>query len=240
MCVVLVCPEKVRPSLETLRECARANPHGGGIAWRKDNAVEWIKTDDVEQIHKIALSLKGEIVIHFRIASVGEVCPELRHPFPVTKKAHLCDNGRTNAVLFQNGTWGGYSEALDFAQREGHKTPEGLMSDTRAAAFLVSIYGHKFLSKLSPSRWVYFSAKETATFGQWYKRGGIYYSNLYWEPARPVSRVEVRRDRESSPERTPAAPSSAHKTKLDRELELWDMAAVSDYWQKVARGPKRH
>lgn len=37
----------------------------------------------------------------FRIASVGGVCPEVRHPFPVTHRAGLCARANAQAVLFQ-------------------------------------------------------------------------------------------------------------------------------------------
>jgi hypothetical protein len=168
-------------------------------------------------------------VIHFRIASVGGVCDELRHPFPVTKKARLDDRGRTGAVLFQNGTWGQYDEALRFAASEGHVIPEGEMSDTRAAAFLCSIYGHKFLAKCGCSRWVYFSAKETVRVGDWYKRDGIYFSNLYWLPPPPPKRPETHSKRYHEAEQF-AFP----KTKMDREIrELWDMGSIESYWAKL-------
>src|SRR6266704_3166314 len=58
------------------------------------------------------------------------------------------------------------------------------MSDARAAAWLCSIYGHRFLEKCEPSRWVYFSHQETALFGQRHQRQGISFSNLYWESRR--------------------------------------------------------
>jgi hypothetical protein len=181
MCVLLVCPKGVRPSLEILRACARENPHGGGIAWRRVAAVEWMKSDDVDEIFRVVNKAKGEIVIHFRVASAGGVCKELRHPFPITPKVRLDECGRSAAVLFQNGHWGGYRDALEHAEREGHRVPEGRMSDTRAAAFLCSIYGRSLLQKLTPSRWVYFTANETATFGHWRERNGIVFSNLNWE-----------------------------------------------------------
>src|SRR5262249_21622220 len=152
MCVVLVCPENVRPSKDVLAWCERENPHGGGVAWRRGGCVEWTKTNEIVEIERVCEKAVGELVIHFRIASVGGVCDELRHPFPITPKARLADQGRTAAVLFQNGTWGGYREALEFAKSEGHTVPDGKMSDTRAAAFLCAIYGHNFLKKLKPSR----------------------------------------------------------------------------------------
>lgn len=54
MCVILVSPPKARPSLQTLRRCAEANPHGGGIAWIEEGLVQYIKTDDVREIHGVS------------------------------------------------------------------------------------------------------------------------------------------------------------------------------------------
>jgi len=235
MCVVLIVPKDVRPSLETLRLCEQSNPHGGGIAWRKAGAVEWLKTNDVAEIYKLARTMKGELVIHFRIASVGGVCSELRHPFPVSRKCKLLDRGRTGAVLFQNGTWGGYDEALRFAESEGHRIPPGEMSDARAAAFLVSIYGHKFLAKCGHSLWVYFSGTETIRYGDWFKRDGIYFSNLYWLPPVPTKR----------PETHPTSSNGCYCNKAEQfELpgtieepaecrELYDLRNIEDYWKTL-------
>ncbi len=224
MCVVLVCPKEVRPDFDTLAACEAANPHGGGIAWRDGKHVVWRKSDDVREIHRLATA-KGEIVIHFRIASVGAVCAELRHPFPVDYRASLKARGKAKAVLFQNGTWAGWRKSLEFAESEGHRIPSGPMSDSRAAAWLCSIYGHNFLAKCEPSRWVYFSHQETALFGQWHQRHGISFSNLYWEsrrvePSRPTQNVSN-------------GQPTGHKTKLQQELELWDMSVADDYWTKL-------
>jgi hypothetical protein len=180
MCVVLICPPEVRPSPETLELCAKKNPHGAGIAWRSNGTVEWLKTNDVEEIHRLAQRLKGEIVIHFRIATVGGKCSDLRHPFPITRTAGLASSGRAGAVLFQNGTWKNWNEAVQRAWEKGQSPPVGPMSDTRAAAWLCLFHGHKFLSKCGQSRWVYFSASETVRYGEWKEIGGIYFSNFEW------------------------------------------------------------
>ncbi len=238
MCVVLIIPKEARPSIETLRLCERANPHGGGIAWRNAGAVEWLKTNDVNEIDKLALKIKGELVIHFRIASIGGVCNELRHPFPVTKKASLEERGRTGAVLFQNGTWTGFSSALEFAAKEGHKIPDGEMSDARAAAFLVSIYGHKFLAKCGYSRWVYMNAKEIVRYGEWYKRDGIYFSNLHWlPPAPPKPSVNVPRGRKGASKLS--QPELITTNDDDENYELYDMNTVRNYWDVVNRNCRR-
>lgn len=182
MCVILVAPPTVRPSLETLEACHQANPHGMGIAWRDGAKVRFFKSDHVSTINRLARAAKGWVVIHFRIASVGGVCGELRHPFPVTSRSVLEDNGSTRRVLFQNGTWSGWEAAVRRAEAEGHVRPRGRMSDTRAAAWLCSIRGgHQWLEETGPSRWVYFTGKRLHLVGNWYKQDEIYFSNLYWK-----------------------------------------------------------
>ena len=215
MCVILICPKDIRPLIETLALCQRANPHGGGIAWRNNGAVEWLKTNSVAEMDRLAHQADGEIVIHFRVASVGGVCNALRHPFPVSRRAGLSARGQTRAVLFHNGTWGGYGQALRQAADEGYAIPGGRMSDTRAAAFLCSIYGRGFLKKCSPSRWVYFSTRGTARYGQWYRREGIYFSNLFWMP--------------------PAAPDGGTGHQSEAARELWDLRGTEDYWAHLNR-----
>lgn len=223
MCVILFAPKEIRPSLETLRLCERTNRHGGGMAWREGNAVEWFKTNDVTEIERRARQIKGELVIHFRFASVGAVCDELRHPFPITRRARLDQRGRTKAVLFQNGTWHRYQQELDQAQRDGWPSPDGPMSDARAAAFLVSRYGHQFLARCGPSRWVYFSGAETVCYGQWLKHEGIYFSNLRW----------LRSPAPSPPSPRRIAPQGNNSEALN--LELWNLDGVTGYWDRLRR-----
>src|SRR2546426_7233025 len=99
------------------------------------------------------------------------------------------------------------------------------MSDARAAAWLCSIYGHKFLEKCEPSRWVYFSHQETALFGQWHERHGISFSNLYWESRReePLPRSQ------NVSNGQPAAPQK----KVERELKLWGLSVATEYLAKT-------
>ena len=222
MCVILLCPPKVRPSRPTLERCAEANPHGAGIAWRERGAVHWVKTADLGEIERLARRKAGEIVIHFRIASVGRPIPELRHPFPVTRRAGLAPTGTAGAVLFQNGTWSGWSDALQAASAAGVRVPDGEMSDARAAALLVHGLTHegrqRFFAKAGQSRWVWFGATTTEVYGEWHEHAGMRCSNLWWRPM--VC--------------TPVRPSAGghHVTKLDAELD-WlferDQAAKEFY-----------
>jgi hypothetical protein len=123
--------------------------------------------------------LTGEIVIHFRIASVGEVTPQLCHPFPVTACATTHLFGHARAVLFHNGTWSDWRENLRRMPR--HHRPDGLLSDTRVAASLVDLCGVDVLERL-PGRWVFFDRDFTELYGDWREWQGMQASNLYFLP----------------------------------------------------------
>jgi predicted glutamine amidotransferase len=105
------------------------------VAWREDGEVRWMKGLEPDELETLIAGLPGEIVIHFRIASVGEVTPRLCHPFPVTVCATTRLSGHARAVLFHNGTWSQWRETLRRMPR--HRRPDGLLSDTRVAASLV-------------------------------------------------------------------------------------------------------
>ncbi len=231
MCVILICPPKVRPSRRLLELCELGNPHGAGIAWREAGMVHWFKTDTLDQIELLARRKAGEIVIHFRIASVGGVTPALRHPFPVSPRAGLATAGSARTVLFQNGTWLGWQEALERAGKAGLEIPGGEWSDTRAAALLAhgttAAERAEFFGQVaSPSRWVWFAARGTETFGQWHEAEGIRFSNLNWKPlpreAPPVWRYEPpakAKSPKAKPTRGEPERPARHITKLESELD---------------------
>jgi predicted glutamine amidotransferase len=175
MCVILVCPADVRPDRKTLDACHEANPHGAGVAWREDGEVRWFKGLEPDELEPLIANLTGEIVIHFRWASVGEVTPKLCHPFPITACATTRLSGHARAVLFHNGTWCQWRETL--RRMPKHRMPDGLLSDTRVAASLVDLCGIDTLDRL-PGRWVFFDRDFTELYGDWRDWRGMQVSNL--------------------------------------------------------------
>jgi hypothetical protein len=180
MCVILVCPATTRPDLATLEACHAANPHGAGVAWRHQGQVKWRKGLDVAQVAALLPALPGEVVIHFRWASVGEVCPELCHPFPVSRGVSTRLGGQARAVLFHNGTWSQWRHTLRMMPQERLQGP---LSDTRVAAALVDLCGMDSLDDL-PGRYVLFDRDFTSLFGQWWAWQGMQASNLHFLPPR--------------------------------------------------------
>jgi hypothetical protein len=177
MCVILVCPAHVRPDRATLQACHAANPHGAGVAWREDGQVRWFKGLAADDVEILLPQLPGELVIHFRWASVGEVTPKLCHPFPVSAKASTRLSGHARAVLFHNGTWTDWRETL--RRMPGQRRPDGLLSDSRVAASLVDLCGIGTLPRL-PGRWVFFERDFTECFGNWESYQGMRASNLHF------------------------------------------------------------
>ena len=130
---------------------------------------------DPGELEALIARLPGEIVIHFRWASVGEVTPKLCHPFPVSAKTTTRLTGHARAVLFHNGTWSGWRETLKRMPR--HRMPDGLLSDTRVAASMVDLCGMNVLDRL-PGRWVLFERDFTELYGDWRDWRGMRASNL--------------------------------------------------------------
>jgi predicted glutamine amidotransferase len=182
MCIALATIGKNKPSLDILHACEEANPHGGGIAWRKGKRIHWKKGINADEIHKIVQRESGPFLIHFRIATVGGVSPELCHPFPVGGKASLAVEGSASAVVAHNGTWHNWKRTIEGAAHAlKADLPVGVISDSRAMAWLVAHVGVTAFNSDDCSRFAHFTAaRGIKLFGHWHKMSGFYASNLNW------------------------------------------------------------
>lgn len=144
MCVIFIA-EVVRPTGDMVEKAFRANGAGGGVAWRKDKkTVAWKKGLDVEEMKELCATLPLPYIAHFRIPSAGQARqPELCHPFPIDHKVPLFLEGTTGGyVLFHNGHWSKWKEySLEAAVKSDVDIPMGRWIDTRAMAWVASIYG---------------------------------------------------------------------------------------------------
>jgi hypothetical protein len=183
MCVIITSPRRgARPSLQQLELCERTNPHGSGVAWIEGKRVEYAKSLPIAEIHRLLEETAGPAIIHFRIASVGGVDPQLCHPFPITHGAELRATGRARSVLFHNGTWAEWKRAAEkygigYAKREP-------VSDTRIAASLVARFGFDWLKRVGADycRWAHLDNRGIQRLGDWKRLGGCHYSNTFWLP----------------------------------------------------------
>jgi hypothetical protein len=87
-------------------------------------------------------------VIHFRTSTAHGVCPELTHPFIISKTSPISTEYEGKGpVLFHNGIWSSWEEkTFDFFLKTGNKIPDGAWSDSRALAIILGQIGMNALS----------------------------------------------------------------------------------------------
>ena len=158
MCVIICIEDGKYPSKSTLEDAESMNSHGGSIAWLDKNGKKYyqkgIKAKQITRIINKQLKPKGiqTAIIHFRIASVGNVNKALCHPFEITNRVELNLSGErmSTDLLFHNGTWSEYAEEmLEFLGKHNKPLtiPYGEFSDSRVMAFLAKRMGIKQMAK---------------------------------------------------------------------------------------------
>lgn len=188
MCVIFFAEEK-RPSPEMVEKGYNANRHGAGIAWREPDpqtgltVVRWRKGLDLEEIQAAVAATPLPFIAHFRIPSCGGDTLSLTHPFPVDRRAPCDLEGKTKGfVLFHNGHWNRWKEMVfETALKKGLKIPGGKWSDSRAMAWIASVYGIGALDMLD-EKIIAMSPDEIEVCGTgWSTEEGVYVSNTGWK-----------------------------------------------------------
>ena len=188
MCVIVIVQD-VRPTEDQIRGCFQTNPDGAGFAWRENGKVKWLKgIVDVDYCQQMVKDLPLPYIAHFRIASVGGKSTSLTHPFPLEMQVPLELKGEIDGqVLFHNGHWSKWKDALIEAAILGVKIPRGEMSDTRVMAWLAARGGIGIFENAIEEKVVIFGNQRTDIFPKfgWYKKevggGTLWFSNLIWE-----------------------------------------------------------
>ncbi len=170
------------PEYDLLKAAEEQNSHGIGIAYLTSKGVKYYKGITLDELMKFR-GLQTHMLIHFRIATVGEKVPQLCHPFPITKDVELNLEGTTNAVLGHNGTVSSWKDYMLNAISWNNPVPPGHhWSDTRGLAFLVHTYGAPIINLLDGQRIAILSDGEKPEYGP---RGVAMYGNwhVYQEDA---------------------------------------------------------
>ena len=134
MCLIIVSPSNSpRPSKDILEASKSSNSHGNGIAWNDGRRVHYRKgiSDKQEKEYLADIPRTATVVVHHRLATVGESSPALCHPF--VKGGSLSVSGSCAAIMAHNGHLTDWRKLLLAA---GGKIPVGPWSDSRAIAYL--------------------------------------------------------------------------------------------------------
>lgn len=92
MCIICVSPAGVQQPTETqIRTMFSTNPHGAGFMLARGGSVTIHKgfqhlEDLLRTLRRMNLTEADAVVYHFRISTQAGVCPEMTHPFPLTRR----------------------------------------------------------------------------------------------------------------------------------------------------------
>jgi len=194
MCVIICCDKKSgHITKKMLKNAEQSNNDGMGLAWiNKNNKVQWVKgltsKNMLKLIKKLKPSLKRGYIVHARIASIGDVCPALTHPFEISINANDSLTGESDVgVLFHNGTWSDHEEyMMKTLIKTNTKMYEGKNSDSRSMAFLAHKFGINFLSLIPDQKIAVLTPKGIKRFGNFPKVDDFYCSNNYFNSTSKV------------------------------------------------------
>ena len=103
MCIAIFCPKNIRPTKAVLRQCFENNPDGAGYAFASGGKVlirkgfyTWRSFWDDFREH---CPISGSALIHFRIATSGQIDGQNCHPFRITDSHALIHNGNLSGKL---------------------------------------------------------------------------------------------------------------------------------------------
>lgn len=185
----MIC-ENTRPSVEMIDKAFQKNPVGAGISWREKEFVRWKKGLEIGELQDLVAKVPLPFIAHCRIDTTGGTSKELTHPFAVNQQSPLILNGRTKGyMMFHNGTWHPWKDKLlEVAIKSNVKLPGGRWSDSRAMAFVASIYGISALELIDEKAAV-LSPTDLQAYGNgWSKVNDIWVSNRLWESEHVTNR----------------------------------------------------
>lgn len=142
MCVIFVLDKQSQfLTPDEIQSAHICNPDGIGLAYSDGERVHWhkgIKWHDLAYGPKYR-TIKDirPLVVHFRLATIGEATAKLCHPFHVSKFSPLSVHGTSKraGLLFHNGHYGGYANLLT------HLVPQEIGSDSHALAAYAGLHG---------------------------------------------------------------------------------------------------
>lgn len=180
MCVIVLKPKDHQIPTTILKNMWDKNPHGAGFAFIDGKKIIFRKGFMSFKPLQKALNYLDhkELVIHFRLATHGAVCPKNCHPFELSKNIEMAQSttGVADAVLFHNGVLYNYgskhlSDTLEFTSRCLSHIPK----DNRS----------KLLSSLN-GKYALLQDGKINLIGQFQDYEKLKVSNTFFAPYKPI------------------------------------------------------
>ena len=191
MCVIVYKPAGIKIKTKTLKLCWEKNKDGGGLMFPKGDRLVVIKgimkweeyRAKITKINKTYCLKDVPVVFHFRIKSVGTKTPENTHPFGINRRLGFCHNGTLMDIKTNKKD---ESDTAAFC-RLILKRLDGDVFSSVALRYLVQgfIKTDKMVFMNSLGNVLIINEKSGV------RRGGVWFSNDYWEPYVGGSTVSV-------------------------------------------------
>ena len=126
MCVIINKPVSISIPDDILKKCWDTNPHGAGFMYSDSSKLivkKGFMTFDRFLKEYRAVDQSKNIVIHFRLASYGEVVPEQTHPMSVYSNLAFVHNGHMITKYIVEGTNTDKSDTMVFNEKVLMKLP---------------------------------------------------------------------------------------------------------------------
>lgn len=197
MCIIVVKPRgQALPSDEIIRKAFVANDDGFGLAFHHEGAsLVTIRKgamklpQALKMIHAVRKPEQANMILHFRMATQGKICPENCHPFPLSKKRkHLkATHLECPVAIAHNG--------VILLDEDGDKRFGGIktsllqqdLTDTQLFVryFLVGLGTSLFNRKVTKlieayagGKFAFLSPQQFLAIGDFTEEDGLFYSSL--------------------------------------------------------------
>lgn len=181
MCIIATCEGRKMTSQEVIN-CFKNNSDGAGVAYYTEDGkihVEkgFMTLEEFQDYYETLDVLPH--VAHFRIATSGDVSPEMTHPYKIETESNLMVNGNVDCpVLFHNGVIGNYNDLyLNMLTCGMIDVLRGPINDTRVAAVMAAVFDEEVLQSLSGKFVVMTPNGITTMWGEFENENGVHFSN---------------------------------------------------------------
>lgn len=182
MCVIIAKPAgMLMPGFDTLQAAWDTNPDGAGVAVADGRSMRIYKgcmtwdalRAQLEQLDATHDLQSCGVLLHCRIATHGDICGSLTHPFKVSKTVALAHNGIIPNM--DEHTAHDCSDTLAYVRRIVRPLAQSLdvMHDKAAHNVLDLTRGTSRLALLHASG-------EIVRYGDWHTIEGVHYSNTHF------------------------------------------------------------